>query len=130
MLLGEAGRWHPIATAVWPDFVVVLPPGSDGSPGLLQRLEPLLVQALVPELAVEALDVAVRHRATRLDQDVPDAVRVGPAHERATGELRTVVGPHGCRVASEEKIPDGSATARAVDYSLTWSAQGKQAVDS
>jgi hypothetical protein len=42
--------------------------------GLTQCLEPVLVQALVQEPAVEALDVAVLHGPPRLDQDVTDAV--------------------------------------------------------
>jgi hypothetical protein len=36
----------------------------------VQGLEPALVQVLIAELAVEALDEAVLHRAPRLDQDV------------------------------------------------------------
>ena len=67
MQRGELGGRHSAATAVRPDLVVVLPPGSDGGPCLRQRLEPMLVQAFVPELAVEALDVAILHRPARLD---------------------------------------------------------------
>ena len=101
MQLGELRRRHSLATAVRPDLVVVLAPEPDGRAGLLQRLEPLFVQALVPELAVEALDVAVLHGPSRLDQDVTDAVGLRPAHKGATGELRPVVGANSQRVASE-----------------------------
>ena len=59
MQLGELRWWHAPTAAVRPDLVVVLAPSLDGCLGLMQVLEPLLVQALVPELAVEALDVAV-----------------------------------------------------------------------
>ncbi len=67
MQRGELGGRHSAATAVRPDLVVVLPSGSDGGPGLRQRLEPMLVQAFLPELAVKALDVAVLHWPTRLN---------------------------------------------------------------
>ena len=50
-------------------------PGSQ--PGLGQRLAPVLIEALVAELAVEALDVAVLRRHSRLDQDGLDAVPLG-----------------------------------------------------
>ena len=55
----------------------------------------MFVQALVPEPAVEALDVAVLHRSAGLDQDVPDAVALRSADEGSAGELRAVVGAHG-----------------------------------
>ncbi len=43
---------------------------GDGLAGLLQSLEPVLVEALVAELAVEALDAAVLHELARLDQQM------------------------------------------------------------
>ena len=54
MQRGELGGRHSAATAVRPDLVVVLPPCGDGGPGLRQRLEPMFIQAFIPELAVEA----------------------------------------------------------------------------
>ena len=62
------GWWHPLATAVGPDLVVVLPPGGDDRPGLGHGFEPVLVETLVAELAVETLDVAVLHRLAGLDE--------------------------------------------------------------
>lgn len=53
--------------------------------------ESLLVQALVLELAVEALDVAVLHKPARLDQDMPDTMALRPSPEGAAGELRNIV---------------------------------------
>jgi hypothetical protein len=50
------------------DFVVVLPPGFDLPPRVLQADEPVLVQTLVPKLAVEALDEGVLHGFSRLDE--------------------------------------------------------------
>jgi hypothetical protein len=102
MQLGKLRRRHSLATAVRPHLVVVLAPERDGRSSLLQRLEPLLVQTLVPKLAVEALDVAVLHGPSRLYQDVADTVRVGPGHKGAACELRAIVRAHGQRVAPED----------------------------
>ena len=106
---GDAtGQTSPAAfpgSPVRPDLVVVLTTQRDARSGLLQRLEPFLVQALVPELSVEALDVAVLHRPAWLDQDVPDAVAVRPGHESPAGELRAVVRSHRQRVAAKQRSP-------------------------
>ena len=57
----------------------------------MQRLKPLLVRALVAQLAVEALDEAVLHRLARLDQQMPDfPCPMRPSHERPASELRSV----------------------------------------
>ena len=69
----------------------------------MQGLEPVIVQALVAEPAVEALDVAVLHRSSWLDQDGPAAMPESAAHEAPAGELRTVVGPHDLRIAAEDR---------------------------
>ncbi|MDT4843859.1 hypothetical protein FQZ97_777970 [compost metagenome] len=85
MQLGEASRWHAPQAAVRPDFVVVRAPDGHGCSGLMQGLEPALVEVFIAELAIEALDVAVLHRAPGLDQDVADAVHLRPS---ATNALR------------------------------------------
>lgn len=104
----ELRRWDASATAVRSDFVVVAPPVSDRFTGLCQRREPVLVQTLIAELAVEAFDVTVLHGPARLDQQVLDPVLLRPGDERAAGELRTVVGTHRTGIAV-----DGL-------YSFTW----------
>ena len=86
-------------------LIVLLATDSGGAPGLVQRLEPLLVQALVAESPVEALDVAVLHRPSRLDQDVLDAMAVRPGHECPACEFPAVVGANGQWVAAEERCP-------------------------
>lgn len=78
-----------------PDLVVVAPPVSDDLACLGKRGEPVLVEALVAELAVEALDVAVLHGLAWIDQQVLDVVPLRPGDEGPTGELRAVVGAHG-----------------------------------
>ena len=88
--LGEASWRDPADRAVRPDLVVVASPSGDRGACLMKRLEPVVVEVLVPEASVKALDVPVLHRPARLDQDVPDAMARGPAHERSTGELSNV----------------------------------------
>ena len=51
------------------DGIVLAPPLLDQHGRLRQRVEDLPVQQLVPELAVEALVVAVLPRAARLDKE-------------------------------------------------------------
>lgn len=63
----------------------------------------MLVQALVAELAVETLDVAVLHGFPWLDQQVLDAMSLRPAHERPACEFRTIVGAHGLRITTEHR---------------------------
>ena len=101
MLLRELSRWYPTQAAVWPYFVVVPAPLSDGRSGLGQGLKPLLVQALVTQLPIEALDVAVLHGAPWLYQDMPHTMRRCPSHKRSTRELRSVVCSYCLRVAPE-----------------------------
>ena len=48
-----------------------------------------------PELAAEALDVAVLLWLAWLDQDMCDAMTIHSGHECPAGELRTVVGARG-----------------------------------
>ena len=71
---------------------------------MMQVLEPLLVHALVPELAGEAFDVAVLHRLPGPDEDVAYAMRLSPAPKRATGEFRADVGAHRHRVAPKQRF--------------------------
>lgn len=54
--------------AVRSHSVVVIPPAFDQDLRLLERVEDLRVQQLVPQLAVERLDVAVLPRAAGLDK--------------------------------------------------------------
>src|SRR5690349_6869086 len=99
MQRGEACRRDSAAAAVRADLVEVDTPARDLLSGLCQRLEPVLVQALVAELAIEALDVGVLRRLARLVQDVLDALGPCPRQEGSAGELRPLVGADGLRVA-------------------------------
>ena len=57
--LGIDRRRQVADAAVWPDGVVVVPPGRQDRPGLGQRGEQGLVEQLVPQPAVEALNEGV-----------------------------------------------------------------------
>ena len=103
MQLGEPSRWHASQAAVRSDLVVVRSQDRHGCSGLVQALKPALVEVLVAELAIEARDVAVLHRAPRLDQDVASAMRLRPGHEGPAGELRAVVGSHRLRVPTKQR---------------------------
>lgn len=80
MLLGKPGQWHTANAPVGPNLVVVEPPYRDLFARLVQRLEPVLVQALVAEPTVEVLNVAVLHRLSWLDR--VDAVALCPTQSR------------------------------------------------
>ncbi len=89
---GELGRGAIAKHAVRSMFVVVAPPGRDDGTSGVQRYEPMVVQALVPELAIEALDEGILRRAARRDELQVHAVAIRPLIERAAGELRPLVG--------------------------------------
>ena len=102
-LLGIPGWRYAANAAVRPNLVVVPTPCGNLGACLAHALEPVLIEALVAELAVEALDVAVLHGPSWLDQEMPHAMGLRPADEGPAGELRTVVGSDGCRVAPEDR---------------------------
>ncbi len=81
MLGCKCGRWYPANAPVGSHFVVVLAPKGDDLSGLGQGLEPVLIEAFVPEPAVEAFDIGGLGGLSRLDQDVLDTSRLQPGHE-------------------------------------------------
>lgn len=82
-----------------PVFVVVPPPGLDQHLGLEPIPEPLHAQALITELAVEALGGAILPRLARFDEGGLDAFAVQPAQDGPADELRAVVGTKIARCA-------------------------------
>ena len=54
-----------------PFAVVVLLPILDDRAGVLQVQEPVAVEALIPEPAVETLNVGILHRFSRFDEHYP-----------------------------------------------------------
>ena len=67
MLGCKFGRGLVIQRTVWPPLVVISAPGSDQDTDLGQTRKPMLIQTLVPESAIEALDERILGRFARLD---------------------------------------------------------------
>src|SRR5713101_5337148 len=76
----EAGRQLMLVYLnAFPDLhFLVLPPRVDRVPSVGRDCEPGVVQALIAEATVEALDVRVLHRLPWVDEMQPDAARPGP----------------------------------------------------
>ena len=53
---------------MWPDVVVMIFPGIDSFARIVQAGEPVEIQTIVSEFAVEALDERVLRRLARLDE--------------------------------------------------------------
>ena len=69
--------------AVGPLVVVLVTPGGQSTPDIIERPEPGCVEAFIAQPAVEALYVAVLHRAAWLDVDQTDFEVLGPADHPA-----------------------------------------------
>ena len=96
--LRREGGWRQIAEARVRSHLVVVPaPGLDRHLGLGAQAKPFQAQALVAELAVEALVGAFLPGSARIDQRRVGALIDGPRQQRAGDELRPIVGPQGER---------------------------------
>ena len=82
-------------------LVVVLAPDGDDRSRMLKRDEPVFVQALVPELAVEALHIGVLRGFPRLREHQRHAVGSRPLVKRPAGELGPLIGPDRLGIAAE-----------------------------
>jgi len=74
-----------------PFRVVILPPGLNDILGTVQADEDIIVQAFIPKLAVEALNISVLNRLARLNESQLDAVLVSPEIKGLADELRSVI---------------------------------------
>src|SRR5690606_9065297 len=97
----ELCRGSALQRAVESHFVIVAPPFGNLRLRLLERDEPMLVEAFVAEPTVEAFDVRVLRRLARLDQHQLDPVGMGPLVERTPRELRPLVGANDGGIAAE-----------------------------
>src|SRR5882724_5419290 len=68
------------------------------SRGVLETVEPVGVQTLIAESAVEALDEGVVDRLSRTAEMKIDSVGVSPLSEGIRNELRAVVDRDGARI--------------------------------
>jgi hypothetical protein len=85
------GGRTPTQRAVRPLRVVALPPLLTDLASVSQAPEPLDSETLVAELAVEACEVAMLHRPTRINEIQLNAVLLGPDIERLARELWTSI---------------------------------------
>ncbi len=74
-----------------PALVVEHVPRLDPAPCIIEGQEPMGVEALVPEAAVERLDEGIVGRLAGATEVQDHAVLVGPSIERVGDELRAVV---------------------------------------
>lgn len=63
---------------MWTFATVFLTPVLNQLPGMAYRDEPMLVQAFIPELAVEAFNVSVLLRVAKLDEAQVQSLAISP----------------------------------------------------
>ncbi len=86
-------------------FVVLPPPILQFPPGVVERQEPVRIQALRPQAPLERLDERVVGRlpgATEIERDV---VLVGPQVEVSRDEFRSLIDPDGAGIADDGADP-------------------------
>lgn len=76
---------------VRPLLIVLSSPGFNHELRFLHRQKPVLVQAFIPKLTVEALNKRVLHRFPRLNEVQMHAVLHRPGIQGRPGEFRPVV---------------------------------------
>ncbi len=87
-MLGSAlGRGAVAETAVGALLVVIPTPFGDQLPSVVQAGEPVIVEAFIPESAIEAFDEGVLGGLAGLNQFELDAVPVGPLVQCPPREL-------------------------------------------
>ena len=72
-------------------LVEVRPPRLDLAPGVVQRQEPVRVQAFIAQPAIEAFHEGIVGRLSRPAEVQRDTVDVGPVVERPRDKFRAVV---------------------------------------
>lgn len=82
---------------MWSLLVVMSSPGVDLGAGVLQRFEPMLIQAALAVPTVEALDERVLHWLAGLDEVQFHSVVRGPEEHCLAGQFRAVVANDGLR---------------------------------
>ena len=89
-LAGDLGGGLPAQFGVGPDRVVIVSLSGQHEPGMGQRNEQGLVEAFVPQAAVEALHEAVLHRLSRCDVVPLDPSFLRPAQDRRRGQFGAI----------------------------------------
>lgn len=101
MLGGALGRRAVAETAVGALLVVIPTPFGDQLPSVVQAGEPVIVEAFIPEAAVEAFDEGVLGGLAGLNQFELDAVPIGPLVQCPPRELWPLVGSDSSGIAAE-----------------------------
>jgi hypothetical protein len=85
-------------------IVIHLPAIHNVSP-LSQAEEQFAVEAFVPQLAVEALNVPILPRGTGFDEQRSDSQTFQPFLYRLARKLRAIVAPDVLRTTSQQELP-------------------------
>jgi len=80
-------------SAVGPFFVVIPSPSFNLGPGIIQAQEPVLIEAFLPEPAVEGLDISVVRRLPRSGKVQSDVIPVSPKIDVLRDEFRAIINP-------------------------------------
>lgn len=109
------GVWRDTAYgAMRSQGVVFMAPVIDEQAGFLEGAEPVLIEAVIAEGAVEGLDEGVLDGLARLDVIEVDLAPLGPEVEGLTGELGPIVTGDGTR--SFQRVAKGI---KQIGYSST-----------
>ena len=85
---------------MWAMVIVVVAPGRDKLPGVAQVGEQVLVEALVAQAAVEALDEAIRHGLSWRDVMPLDLSVLLPFQNGIRGQLRPIIADEHAGIAA------------------------------
>jgi hypothetical protein len=89
--LGKDGRWLLVEGAVGPLGIVILLPRLNDLACVRATEEPVPIETLVAELAVETLQLAVLRRLAGLNEVKGDVLGVRPGVEDLTGAFRPLI---------------------------------------
>ena len=82
------GQWSKSSECgVGPCRVIIDPPGFDDTPSVTETVEEMLIQALVAQPAIEALDEGILCRLSRRDVVPLNAGFTDPFQDRMAGQL-------------------------------------------
>lgn len=95
-----------------PFRIVFLPPGRNDFTSMPHRNKPMFIQAFIPKLAVETLDVGILLRLTRFNEVQLQSVCIGPGIEHLAGELGAVVDGNDCGNPRSSDNRDSTDTTR------------------
>lgn len=109
---------------MWPLGIVVVAPSFKHNSGFLKRGEPLLVQALISQFAVERFDMPVLSGSAKSDEVQLHLVLVSPNIKSLPTELGTVVDlNHLCFSSFEKEIIQNTDHSFAAEAGVSFNVQ-------